>query len=139
MFPSPEDKRMRASGVKIDAPLPQNEYQTPESVCAFITARLRYDFISGKETVSAYIDQTQPTDPPDSARPAAYISTWYISEREEAVLEILRDSDSPYFIDTADPMLAKFFCKVVVKSHYHGRYRISVSCTVTDRSAVLAA
>jgi hypothetical protein len=138
MLPSPEDKRMRAAGVTIDAPSLPSERLTPEGICAFIVARLRYDFISGKDTVNAYVDQTQQRDSPAKDQ-AAYISASYLSERENEVLRILKDRTSPHFIDVSDPMLVKFFCRVVIKSHYHGHYRISVSSSVVDHTTALAA
>ncbi|MET0980371.1 MAG: hypothetical protein ABWX90_03885 [Candidatus Saccharimonadales bacterium] len=137
MFPSSEDITMRAAGVQISAPTPPDEHASLESVCAFITARLRYDFISGKDTVNAYVDITQPWlregYPAQSAHNNAVM---YVHALEDRLFQTLDQSSE---LGPLDPSVDIYFRKVIIRSRYHGRYRLSVSGDVINKRTLLAA
>ena len=137
MFPSSDDKRMRAEGMRTDAPTPPaDEQMTPESVCAFIIARLRYDFISDKDSVNAYVDITQPWQHNDfPVRSAHENAALYVNKLESLLFRAL---DTAEGLGTLDPMVDIYFRKVIIRSHYHGVFRISVSGDIIE-SAILAA
>jgi hypothetical protein len=137
MFPSSDDKRMRAEGAQITAPMPPDEHNSLESVCAFIIARLRYDFISDKDSVNAYVDITEPWQhesfPDRSAHDNVVL---YVHKLEDLIFQALDQSEE---LGSLDPMVDIYFRKVIIRSHYHGVFRVSVSGDVIESTLLAAA
>jgi len=138
MFPSTEDKRMRSEAlVTTDAPaLLDDPTPTLQTACAYLVARLRYDFVSGRDTIAAFIDITAPWN--DSSYPphrAQGGSGMYCSSLETAVFLTLSE-----FLPLADPdpMIRFFFKKIVIRDLYRGVFRICIHADVVN-SAVLTA
>lgn len=145
MFPSSEDKRMRAEGIiPPNAPSLPIEPLTLDSVCAFIIARLRYDFISGEETIKAYIDITHPWTLSGFPEAMTHNNTALYGSHLEAALSAVFDNDqSNNFIESScikspNAMVNIFFRKVITKSHYHGIYGISIRGDVVDHESLAA-
>lgn len=139
MFPSSEDKRMRSDALvsldepaSLDCPTP-----TLEAVCVYLVARLRYDFVSGRDMIAAYVDITTPwNDSSYPQIPAHGIIGMYCPLLEGAVFSALSRSLP---IVTADPTIHFFFTKVVIKNLHQGVFRICISGDVVNHPVLAAA
>lgn len=140
MFPSLEDKRMRTDGVAlINVPSLPTEQLTFDSVCAFIIDRLRHDFISGKDTITAYCVINQPWTLPDFPDKVQYNNTaLYGGLLEKALFEAFDDHTSVHHIASDDPIVTIFFRKVIIKSYPNSTYAVSIMGSIVEH-AILAA
>jgi hypothetical protein len=139
MLPSTEDKRMRSDAlVSIDEPAPIDDpTPTLQAACAYIVARLRYDFVSGKDTIVAYVDIAAPwSDSSYPPPPAQGAITMYCAPLENAVFAALKEVLP---IAAPDPEIRFFFKKVVIKDLYRGIFRICIRGDVTIPAVLTAA
>jgi hypothetical protein len=139
MFPSSEDKRLRAEGSHLpDAQLPLMVPMTFEHVCAFIIARLRHDFISGEDTITAYCEITQPWALPGFPEALAYNNAaLYGSKLQEALAEVFDSTLATCrLIDQSDVKV--FFYASIMKNKIDGIYGISVRADVIEHTILAA-
>lgn len=138
MFPSSDDKTKRSDGhVSLDEPTPLDSTPTLQAACAYIVARLRYDFVSGRDSIAAYVDVTQPwNDPSYPNRTPETAIAIYSALLEVAVFTVLDDALP---ITRVDPMINFIISKVIIKDSYRGTFRIFIKADVINRPVLAAA